>query len=351
MKNLHIPVEHTTLANGLRVVDFAGPLRAGRHRRRLLSNRFSPRAARPQRLRPSFRAHDVPGFGKRRQDGAHSPDQFLRRHAQRHHELRHHQLFRIRPLQRARTRAVARSRSHARAESGRRKSAQPARRGERRSPRQRDEPALRRFSLARSSAGGLPQLAQRAQFLRRFCRSRRRHARRRADVLPHLLLAQQRRPADGRRPGSGRRIRARQEIFRKYSRAPAAAARRRVRTAANRRTPRRSGQKNSARCPAIAIGYTVPPRGNPDWYAASILDRALHGGRVGPHLSPPRPRKANRRRNRWRRGHHRNQRPHANGHAHFPQARIHRRTKRSPNSTKSFAKFRSRESRKTNWRP
>ncbi|MGC1171024.1 MAG: insulinase family protein, partial [Candidatus Acidiferrales bacterium] len=33
--------------------------------------------------------------------------------------------------------------------------------------------------------------------------------------------------------------------------------------------------------PAIAIGYTVPQRGNPDWYAASILDRALHGGRVG----------------------------------------------------------------------
>ena len=33
--------------------------------------------------------------------------------------------------------------------------------------------------------------------------------------------------------------------------------------------------------PAIAIGYTVPDRHNPDWYAASILDRALHGGRVG----------------------------------------------------------------------
>jgi zinc protease len=33
--------------------------------------------------------------------------------------------------------------------------------------------------------------------------------------------------------------------------------------------------------PAIAIGYTVPARDNPDWYAAAILDRALHGGRVG----------------------------------------------------------------------
>ncbi len=33
--------------------------------------------------------------------------------------------------------------------------------------------------------------------------------------------------------------------------------------------------------PAIAIGYTMPPRGSPDWYAAGILDRILHGGRAG----------------------------------------------------------------------
>jgi zinc protease len=33
--------------------------------------------------------------------------------------------------------------------------------------------------------------------------------------------------------------------------------------------------------PAMAIGYTAPPRGTDDWYAATILDRALHGGRSG----------------------------------------------------------------------
>ena len=33
--------------------------------------------------------------------------------------------------------------------------------------------------------------------------------------------------------------------------------------------------------PAIAIGYTMPPRGSADWYAAGILDRILHGGRAG----------------------------------------------------------------------
>ena len=33
--------------------------------------------------------------------------------------------------------------------------------------------------------------------------------------------------------------------------------------------------------PVIAIGYTSPPRNTPDWYAAAILDRVLHGGRAG----------------------------------------------------------------------
>ncbi len=32
---------------------------------------------------------------------------------------------------------------------------------------------------------------------------------------------------------------------------------------------------------AIAIGYTMPARGTKDWYAAAILDRILHGGRAG----------------------------------------------------------------------
>jgi zinc protease len=33
--------------------------------------------------------------------------------------------------------------------------------------------------------------------------------------------------------------------------------------------------------PAIAVGYTMPKRGTADWYAAAILDRVLHGGRAG----------------------------------------------------------------------
>lgn len=33
--------------------------------------------------------------------------------------------------------------------------------------------------------------------------------------------------------------------------------------------------------PAIAIGYTAPPRETSDWFAAILLDRVLHGGRAG----------------------------------------------------------------------
>jgi len=33
--------------------------------------------------------------------------------------------------------------------------------------------------------------------------------------------------------------------------------------------------------PAMAIGYTLPARGTPDWYTVALLERVLHGGRAG----------------------------------------------------------------------
>ena len=33
--------------------------------------------------------------------------------------------------------------------------------------------------------------------------------------------------------------------------------------------------------PAMAIAYVLPPRRTPDWYAMAMLDQALHGGRAG----------------------------------------------------------------------
>jgi zinc protease len=36
-----------------------------------------------------------------------------------------------------------------------------------------------------------------------------------------------------------------------------------------------------AQLPALAIGYHAPARSTPEWFAAGILDRVLHGGRAG----------------------------------------------------------------------
>ncbi|HTS11502.1 MAG TPA: pitrilysin family protein [Candidatus Limnocylindrales bacterium] len=48
-------------------------------------------------------------------------------------------------------------------------------------------------------------------------------------------------------------------------------------------TEQRSGEVPEKLGPlaAIAIGYTMPRRGTKEWYTAAILDRVLHGGRAG----------------------------------------------------------------------
>jgi len=40
-------------------------------------------------------------------------------------------------------------------------------------------------------------------------------------------------------------------------------------------------QEKFGTLPAMAIGYLLPPRRTPDWYAMVLLDQALHGGRAG----------------------------------------------------------------------
>jgi len=40
-------------------------------------------------------------------------------------------------------------------------------------------------------------------------------------------------------------------------------------------------QEKFGTLPAMAIGYVLPPRRTPDWYAIVLLDQALHGGRAG----------------------------------------------------------------------
>jgi predicted Zn-dependent peptidase len=48
-------------------------------------------------------------------------------------------------------------------------------------------------------------------------------------------------------------------------------------------TEERRGEvpENFGPLPALAIGYTMPPRETNEWFAAAILDRVLHGGRAG----------------------------------------------------------------------
>ena len=48
-------------------------------------------------------------------------------------------------------------------------------------------------------------------------------------------------------------------------------------------TEERRGEvpENFGPLPALAIGYTMPPRNTEDWYAMAIVDRVLHGGRAG----------------------------------------------------------------------
>ncbi len=46
--------------------------------------------------------------------------------------------------------------------------------------------------------------------------------------------------------------------------------------------------------PGIAIGYQAPRRLTPEWYAAAMLDQALHGGRAGRVYRTPRARTTNR---------------------------------------------------------
>jgi len=48
-------------------------------------------------------------------------------------------------------------------------------------------------------------------------------------------------------------------------------------------TEERSGEveEKFGTLPAMAVGYTVPPRRTPEWFAMTLLDQALHGGRAG----------------------------------------------------------------------
>ena len=222
------------------------PRGAGGRRRGDVPHRLPHRAAEPDRLRPPVRAHDVSGVRKRRQVRARPHRQRERRHVERLDAVRPHQLLRGDAVECARARDVARGGPDAVAEDHAGNAQEPAGRGQRRGPRQRPEPAVRRLRVARPAAEGEHELVQRPQFLRRPVRPPGGDPRGREEVLRHLLRAEQRRARRLRRHDAGRGHEAGREALRRH---PVARRCRRARTSRSRRRPprRRSPRATSWR--------------------------------------------------------------------------------------------------------
>ena len=166
--------------------------------------------------------------------------QSVRRHVQRQHPLRLHQLLRGAAVQRPRTRPVPRGRPHALPAHHRGEPRQPDRRGEEGDPGQRAQPALRRVPVDRPAARAVRHLPQLAQRLRRLRGSGKRDGRRRDGLLRPLLRAGQRRARRRGRPRRRRDGRADREAFRRDPQAPKASAAKFRRAAARVRAPRRN---------------------------------------------------------------------------------------------------------------
>ena len=128
-----VPIERHRLENGLRVILSRDDRAPGRRRQPVVRRREQARVARQDRLRPPLRAHDVPGIGARRQDGALLLRPGRRRHAERHDLARPHELLRDAAQPRAGAGALARGGPHGKPPAGHDpgEARQPARRGRR----------------------------------------------------------------------------------------------------------------------------------------------------------------------------------------------------------------------------
>ena len=159
----------------------------------LVSRGLEKRGPEPDRIRPSVRAPDVRGIGPPRLGLLRAPPAG-RRHAERVHEHRSHELLGGRAVQRPRSRPVDGIRSHGVPAAGphRREVLQPARRRAERAAAELREPALRHGG-ARDGRRALSRLAPVSLVDDRFARRPSgRDGRRCARVLPALLPPGQR---------------------------------------------------------------------------------------------------------------------------------------------------------------
>ena len=246
--------------------------------RRLLQHRLPDRAQGSHRLRPPLRAHDVPGLAEPRQDGVHQARPVERRHPQRLDALRLHQLLRDRALERARDGALGRGRPHEGPRDHERQPEEPAGSRQERGEGQRPEPPLRRLPLARPAAVREHELVQRAQLLRRPEGPRRRDARGRQAFFTTYYS-----------PNNAALVvvgdfdpkQANAWIDKYFAPIPAAKLPPKPDISEPRQEKEKRASKPDALAtrPALAVGYHVPKRNTPEYYAMGLLDQILVQGK------------------------------------------------------------------------
>ena len=226
-----------------------GPPDPGRRGLPLVRRRLAPRGQGPYRPGSPLRAPDVPGLGPGEGQRPLRAGAGRRRLAQRHHQLRAHQLLRDHAHPPAGARALAGGRPDGLAarRARRRVHGEPARRRQERAP-----PALRqrpvRHGVREADRPRLPRGPPVPPHADRLDgRPGRGHPGGRARVLPHVLRAQQRRAVGRRRHRPRADARLDREVLRLHplARRQAAAARRLAarrhrRAAARGRSTRRS---------------------------------------------------------------------------------------------------------------
>ncbi|CAA9470474.1 MAG: hypothetical protein AVDCRST_MAG38-1254, partial [uncultured Solirubrobacteraceae bacterium] len=246
-----------------------GPLRAGRHRRRVVRRGRAQRAPGSHGLRPPVRAHDVPGLGQREEGRALPAGRAGRRQHERQHRRRPHQLLPDAPLQPPEPRAVAGVGPHAVALRHGREPEEPAGGGEGGAPAALRQPAVHRHGAALAGRGVRPEdvLRIRARAHRLDGRPERGAGGGRQGLLQAVLRAEQR---DARRHGrlrSGRGEAPRAAVLRRH-RARGRAAAGAVRAAVQPRRAASQGDRREGHAAGL-VHDLAHPAGEPPRHAGT----------------------------------------------------------------------------------
>ena len=258
------------------------PQGADRGGQRLVPRRLEERIARQDGVCPPVRAPDVPGLRALRRRVLQAVRAGRRDQHERHDQLRPHQLFPERADDGARPGALDGVGPHG--PPARRRDAAAARRAARRR-QEREAPGREssvrprgRDRVSRELPAGppVPHAADRLDG-----RPRRRDARRRARVVPHLLRRRQRRPGAGRRHRRAHGARQGRAIFRTHRPGPRRhAARRRGSRHAPTVVARRCTTRSRSRAGSVTGTRRPTARATPNTWASSAKSWAAARPRV-----------------------------------------------------------------------